>query len=194
MKVLQADGELIEKLRKGDVGAFDQVYKKYAGRLYAFSLKYLKSKEESEELVQSVFLKVWENQNNLKKDTSFKSYLFTIAYNEVCNIFRRRINRQKFMNETLAGNWESSDESEKQIDYQFVLEQIEQIIARLPEKQRLVFRKSREEGKSSKEIAAELGLSSGTVDNYVSESIKFIRNNLQEKHFSVCLFFSLFFF
>jgi len=194
LKVLQADGELIEKLRKGDVGAFDQVYKKYAGRLYAFSLKYLKSKEESEELVQSVFLKVWENQNNLKKDTSFKSYLFTIAYNEVCNIFRRRINRQKFMNETLAGNWESSDESEKQIDYQFVLEQIEQIIARLPEKQRLVFRKSREEGKSSKEIAAELGLSSGTVDNYVSESIKFIRNNLQEKHFSVCLFFSLFFF
>lgn len=194
MKEVQTDSELVEKLRKGDVEAFDLVYKKYAGKLYAFSLKYLKSTEESEELVQSVFLKVWENQSNLKKETSFKSYLFTIAYNEVCNIFRRRINRQKFINETLAGNWESSDASEKQIDYQFVLEQVEQIIARLPEKQRIVFLKSRNEGKTSKEIATELELSPGTVDNYVSESIKFIRKNLQDKHFSVCLFFSLFFF
>ena len=84
------ENELVEKLRKGDIHAFDQVYGKYAPKLYAFSYKYLKSKEESEELVQSVFLKVWENQQNLKKDTSFKSFLFTIAYNEICNIFRQR--------------------------------------------------------------------------------------------------------
>jgi DNA-directed RNA polymerase specialized sigma24 family protein len=50
--------------------------------------------------------------------------------------------------------------------------------------------KSRQEGKSSKEIAVELGLSSGTVDNYISESLKSIRDNLQNKNFSLLLFFS----
>lgn len=187
------DNELVEKLRKGDVTAFDQVYEKYAGKLYSFSLKYLKSTLESEELVQSVFLKVWENQKNLKKEASFKSYLFTIAYNEICNLFRRRKYQQRFIDKTKDEKTEASVEAEEQLDYQFVLEQVDRIIAKLPEKQRLIFIKSRQENKSTKEIAAELGLSPGTVDNYLSESLKFIRTNLNDKHFSLLLFFSLFF-
>jgi RNA polymerase sigma-70 factor (ECF subfamily) len=194
LKTFPADNELVENLRKGDVEAFDLVYEKYAQRLYAFSLKYLRSVEETEELVQSVFLKVWENQKNLKKETSFKSYLFTIAYNEICNLFRRRKYQQKFVVKTTTENQETSDVTEDQIDYQSVLQQVEMIIARLPEKQKIIFMKSRIEGKSTKEIASELGLSPGTVDNYISEALKFIRTSLKDKHLSVLLFFSLFFF
>lgn len=194
LKELASDKELIEKLRLGDVESFDQVYQKYAGKLYAFSLKYLKSKEEAEELVQSVFLKVWENQKNLKKDTSFKSYLFTIAYNEICNLFRRRKYLHNFISRNMSENSESSGETEDQIDFKFVLEEIAQIIDKLPEKQKAIFLKSRQDGKSTKEIADELGLSPGTVDNYISEALKFIRTNLKDKHLSVLLFISLFFF
>lgn len=193
LKIFPTDSELVENLRKGDVEAFDLVYEKYAQKLYAFSLKYLKSAEETEELVQSVFLKVWENQKNLKKETSFKSYLFTIAYNEICNLFRRRKYQKKFVTETMTENREASDATEEQIDYQFVLQQVEMIITRLPEKQKIIFIKSRIEGKSTKEIASELGLSPGTVDNYVSEALKFIRTSLKNKHLAVLLFFSLFF-
>lgn len=193
MKDLDTDNELIEKLRIGDVEAFDQVYQRYAGKLYAFSLKYLKSKEEAEELVQSVFLKVWEHQKKLKKDTSFKSYLFTIAYNEICNLFRRRKYQQNFVIKTLINSPEASGETEDLIEFQFATEQVDQIIARLPEKQKTIFLKSRHDGKSTKEIADELGLSAGTVDNYISESLKFIRTNLKDKHFSTLLFISLFF-
>jgi len=193
LKERDTDIELIEKLRIGDVDAFDLVYQRYAGKLYAFSLKYLKSKEESEELVQSVFLKVWENQKNLKKDTSFKSYLFTIAYNEICNLFRRRKYQQNLITKIETESSEASGETEDQIEFQFVAEQVDQIIARLPEKQKTIFLKSRQEGKSNKEIADELGLSRGTVDNYISESLKFIRTNLKDKHFSTLLFISLFF-
>ena len=192
MKELDVDNELIEKLRIGDVEAFDHVYHRYAGKLYAFSLKYLKSKEDSEELVQSVFLKVWENQKNIKKDTSFKSYLFTIAYNEICNLFRRRKYQQNFIDISMSGSTEASGETEDQIEFQFVSEQVEQIISKLPEKQKTIFRKSRQEGKSTKEIADELGLSPGTVDNYISESLKFIRTNLKDNQFSILLFISLF--
>lgn len=193
LKELDTDNELIEKLRIGDVEAFDLVYHRYAGKLYAFSLKYLRSKDEAEELVQSVFLKVWENQKNIKKDTSFKSYLFTIAYNEICNLFRRRKYQQNFFDKSMIENPEASVETEDQIDFQFVSEQVEQIISRLPEKQKTIFRKSRQEGKSTKEIADELGLSPGTVDNYISESLKFIRTNLKDNQFSILLFISLFF-
>jgi len=193
LRELSTDSELIEKLRKGDVEAFDLVYQRYARKLYAFSFKYLKSKEEAEELVQSVFLKVWENHKNLKRDASFKSYLFTIAYNEICNLFRRRKYQQSFIDKTMIGNLESSGETEDQIEFQFVLEQIAQIIDKLPEKQKAIFLKSRQDGKSTKEIAEEFGLSRGTVDNYISESLKFIRANLKDKHLSVLLFISLFY-
>jgi len=190
---LVTDDKLIDKLRKGDVDAFDEVYRRYAGKLFAFALKYLKSREDAEELVQSVFLKVWENQANLKKETSFKSYLFTIAYNEICNLFRKRKYQQNFIENTILGKPEISTDMESQIEFRSVLEQVEQIVAQLPEKQKAVFLKSRQEGKSTKEIAEELGLSKGTVDNYISESLKFIRSSLNDKHIALALFIYLFF-
>ncbi len=193
MQIFPEDSELIESLRKGDVDAFDMVYKKYAQKLYAFSLKYLKSVEEAEGLVQSVFLKVWENQQTLKKETSFKSYLFTIAYNEICNLFRRRKYQQQYAADAKATHPRFSDTSESQINYFSILQQVEIIIAKLPEKQRSVFIKSRIEGKSTKEIASELGLSSGTVDNYISDTLKLIRTKLKGEHLSLLLFCSLFF-
>jgi RNA polymerase sigma-70 factor (family 1) len=188
-----SDDKLIDRLRRGDVDAFDTVYHRYAGKLFAFSLKYLKSREEAEELVQSVFLKVWENQVALKKETSFKSYLFTIAYNEICNLFRKRKYQQNFIESTISEKPETSTDMENQIEVRFVLEQVEQIIEQLPEKQKAVFLKSRQEGKSTKEIAEELGLSRGTVDNYISESLKFIRASLNDKHLAFVLFGYLFF-
>ena len=165
--MISDDIELVERLQKGEVEAFDSIYNKYSGKLYAFGLKYLRSKAEAEELVQSVFLKVWENYKNLKKESSFKSYLFTIAYNEICNLFRKRNYRQKFINDTLYENTQTSYEIETSIDCQSVLDQVQQIIDKLPEKQKIIFLKSRHEGKSTKEIAEEIGLSPGTVDNYI---------------------------
>ena len=193
MDLVPGDIELVERLQKGDVEAFDLIYKKYSRKLYAFGLKYLRSTAETEELVQSVFLKIWENYKNLKKESSFKSYLFTIAYNDICKLFRKRNYLQKFVSDTLYENTQSSSETEDGIDYQFVLERVQQIVEKLPEKQKNIFLKSRQDGKSTKEIAEEVGLSPGTVDNYISESLKFIRSRLQNENLPVLLLFSLFF-
>jgi RNA polymerase sigma-70 factor (family 1) len=193
LDLIPGDIELVERLQKGDVEAFDLIYNKYSRKLYAFGLKYLRSTAETEELVQSVFLKIWENYKNLKKESSFKSYLFTIAYNDICKLFRKRNYLQKFVSDTLYENTQSSSETEDGIDYQFVLERVQQIVEKLPEKQKTIFLKSRQEGKSTKEIAEEVGLSPGTVDNYVSESLKFIRSRLRNENLPVLLLFSLFF-
>ncbi len=193
MKLFTSDIELVERLQKGDVKAFDLIYEKYSGKLYAFALKYLRSIDETEELVQSVFLKLWENHKNLKKESSFKSYLYTIAYNDICKLFRKRNYNQKFIADTLYENSQSSLEAEDGIDYQSVLERVQQIVDKLPERQKNIFLKSRQEGKSTKEIAEEVGLSPGTVDNYISESLKFIRSRLKNESLPVLLFLALFF-
>ena len=186
------DDKLIDRLQRGDVDAFDIVYHRYAGKLFAFAVKYLKSKEEAEELVQSVFLKVWENQSQLKRESSFKSYIFTIAYNEICNLFRKRRYQRSFVEDIISGKPEDSTEIESQIEFRFALEQVKQIVAQLPEKQKAAFLKSRQEGKSTKEIAKELGLSRGTVDNYISESLKFVKTSLNDKNLALILFSYLF--
>jgi RNA polymerase sigma-70 factor (family 1) len=188
------DIELVERLQRGDVDAFDLIYEKYSGKLYSFGLKYLRSTVEAEELVQSVFLKLWENSKNLKKELSFKSYLFTIAYNEICRFFRKRHYGQKFIEDTLYENSQSSHEIESSIHFQHVLDRVQLIVDKLPKTQRAIFMKSRMEGKSTREIAREVGLSPGTVDNYVSESLKFIRARLRNENLFALLFLSIFLF
>jgi len=188
------DTELVKKLQKGDVEAFDLLYEKYSVKLYSFGLKYLRSTAETEELVQSVFLKIWENHKQLNKELSFKSYLFTIAYNEICKLFRKRNYMQKFITESMHENSHSSTEMQEGIDYQSVLNRVQLIIDKLPERQKEIFRKSRLEGKPSKEIAEEMKLSPGTVDNYISEALKFIRLRLRKEDLALILFFSMYLF
>jgi RNA polymerase sigma-70 factor (family 1) len=193
MTIFTNDIELVKRLRKGDIEAFDMIYEKYSGKLYMFGLKYLRSSDDAKELVQSVFLKVWENHKRLKEELSFKSFLFTIAYNDICKIFRRRNYHQKFILETIIENNEVSLEVDERINFQSILERVQKIISTLPERQKTILFKSREEGKSTKEIAAELNLSPGTVDNYISETIKVIRKKLRSENLTLLLFFSLYF-
>lgn len=184
------DVELVGRLQKGDVIAFDLIYRKYSAKLYAFGLKLLKSEVEAEELVQGVFLKLWENHKTLKPELSFKSYLFTITYNDICKLFRRRTYIRKFIDETVYENLNTAPDLSERIDYKSLLERVELIISKLPERQKSIFMKSREEGKSTKEIASELGLSPGTIDNYISESLKFIRLHLLNEDLALLILLS----
>lgn len=178
MNEFLSDFDLVKRLQKGDAEAFDLIYEKYSGKLYLFCMKYLRSHEDSEELIQSVFLKIWENHKGLLKESSFRSYLFTITYNDICKIFRRRQYHRRFINEVLNTVTHDTSEIEKSIDYRSVLDRVQEIIDKLPERQRTIFEKSRKEGMSTKEIAKEFKLSLGTVDNYISDAIKTIRNDL----------------
>ena len=185
------DYNLIDDLCNGDLEAFDIIFKKYGDRLFGFALTYLKSREETEELVQDVFLKLWVNRKNLKKQSSLKSYLFTIAYHNMCRLFREKQIHGKFREEIIAiGN--RTVNLEEQLEYKSTLEQIDCLIGKLPEKQRVIFLKSRKEGKSSKEIADEMNLESSTVDNQISLAIKFLKKNLPEGSFAVLLYFAMF--
>jgi RNA polymerase sigma-70 factor (family 1) len=185
-----SDHDLMENLQKGDPEAFDLIFKRYGDRLYGFAFKYLKSREEAEELVQDVFLKIWENRKNLKQEGTLRSYLFTISYHNMCRLFRRRNYQEKLARELVHSGEETISIDEK-IDYRSVMEQVDQLIEQLPARQKEIFILSRKEGKSSKEIAEELKIVPGTVDNHISEALKFIRKQLG-KSLGLMLYFSVF--
>jgi RNA polymerase sigma-70 factor (ECF subfamily) len=186
-----SDFELVEKLQNGDLEAFDDIFKKYGDRLFGFALSYLKSKEETEGLVQDVFLKIWENRKSLKKESSLKSYLFTIAYHNMCKVFRKKQIHEKFLVENgFAEN--ATINLEEQLEYKATLERVERLINKLPEKQKVIFNKSRQEGKSTREIAEEMNLAPGTIDNNISAAIKFLRKHISENNFATLLFFTIF--
>lgn len=184
---ISIEAELVSRLRRGDVKAFDELYHRYVNRLFAFGFKYLKSKDETEELVQSVFLKLWETRETLKPESPIKSFLFTIAYNKICNIFRKKHYHREFLAEVLRSSPRTSPDLETSIEIRFFLDRVYELIDQLPEKQRAAFLKSRRDGKSSKEIAEELGVSSGSVDNYNADTLKFIRNYLKRDGLAVFL-------
>ncbi|RIH62807.1 RNA polymerase sigma-70 factor [Mariniphaga sediminis] len=186
-----SDYDLVEELRRGDLEAFDQIFKKYGDRLFGFALTYLKSREEAEELVQDVFLKIWSNRKNLKKVSSLKSYLFTIAYHNMCRLFREKQIHEKYSKE-IAFLGKQAANLEEQLEYKSTLEQVDRLIEKLPEKQKIIFIKSRREGKTSKEIADEMNLSPGTVDNQISAAIRFLREHISDTSFALLLYFEIF--
>nr|WP_321411964.1 RNA polymerase sigma-70 factor [uncultured Carboxylicivirga sp.] len=182
---------LVDKLHGGDMDAFDLIFDKYGNRLFAFAISYLKSKEEAEELVQDVFLKLWENKSKLKKESSLKSYLFTIAYHKMCNLFRQKQQHDKYI---LSEEYkkEGTINLEEQIEFKETLNEIDKIIDLLPQRQKQIFIKSRKEGKSSREIAEELQISPATVDNQISTALKFLRKHIPEANLGLILYYFLF--
>jgi RNA polymerase sigma-70 factor (ECF subfamily) len=183
---------LVQLLQKGNVAAFDSLFEIYSPKLYGFALKYFKTETDAEELVQEVFVKVWENRQTLKSELSFKSYLFTIALNQIRKHFNKKATSLRYL-ESLQNEPEFTDnQSINDDNYESALTQINLIIEQMPSRRREIFIKSKLEGKSSKEIAAELNISAGTVDNQVSEALRFIRTHLRTDNLALLLFAVLF--
>ena len=186
------DNELVQLLQKGNVVAFDSLFEVYSQKLFGFALKYFKNESDAEELVQEVFVKVWENRQTLKSELSFKSYLFTIALNQIRKHFNKKATSLRYL-ESLQNDPEFMENlTIQEDDYELTLRQINFIIEQMPPRRREIFTKSKMEGKSSKEIATELNISAGTVDNQVSEALRFIRIRLKSENISLLLFAVLF--
>jgi RNA polymerase sigma-70 factor, ECF subfamily len=80
LKIIKSNENLIKLLKKGDMIAFDTIYGKYCQRLYVFVIRYIKQEEDAKEIVQEVFIKIWESRKKIDIYSSFDSFIFTIAY------------------------------------------------------------------------------------------------------------------
>ena len=157
-----------------DRHSFEKLFREYFPALMAFSRKILVDEDDAREVVQKVFINLWEKREEFDLSKSVKSYLFTSVHNGSLNVIR---DRKKFSAEEvpdMAGAWDVS----AQIESMELEEKINEALASLPEKCREVFELSRFDGLKYNEIATQLGISVKTVENQMSKALKILREKL----------------
>ena len=172
------DREYVEALKKDDLSAFDVLFKKYSESLYAFALSISREPYIAEEVTQLVFMKIWEKRSKIEADLPFKSYIFSIAYSETIS-WIRKINSEDRKKENFRGEIPLiSNETSFTIEFNNINSLANQMIECLPEKRKEIFKLSREQGYSNKEIAAMLDISVKTIENQMTSALKTLREKL----------------
>lgn len=176
------DEKLLAKFRDGDMGAFQKIYSTYCEPLYRFAYSYLKDSFESEEIIQDVFLKVWEKRADVDLQKSFKSYLYRITVNKIFNELKHRVVKQKYEQHALKFDQITGETPESSIEFQELNKKLELLLARLPEQQRKILILSRWKGLSNAEIAETLDISLRTVENQIYRAAKFVKLHLKDDY------------
>jgi RNA polymerase sigma-70 factor (ECF subfamily) len=179
--IINQDSFYLEKLKNDSHQAFGWLYDTYAGMLYGFVLVHTKSTFIAEEVVQDIFIKIWTKRHSLDTKGSFKSLLFTMAKNQIVDVFRQQLNRSEFADFVdYCEEQQSYNPVEADVYFEEFYEKLNQAKRILPEKQRLVFELSREKGLDTKVIAEKLGLSEQTIKNQLTSALKTLRERLKE--------------
>jgi len=191
LKNTKPNKELLELLIKGDRVAFYNIYERYCKRLYGFVCRYIKIEEDADEIIQDVFLKIWETRNRIDVYSSFESFLFTITYNTTISLLRKRANEKKYL-QSLQTIVESTDITDE-IYYTELSEHITNLLDKLTPRQKEIFQLSRKEGLTNQEIATKLNISLNTVKKHMTNSLSFLKNNIDNGFIISVLFVCLFF-
>ena len=191
-KIEHSDRELADKIKSGQLNAFDQLYERYSQNLYRFARSFLKTHEDAEEVVQEVFFRVWNKRKELSGRKSFKSFLFTIAYNVIIDQLRKRVKDQKYEQFLIYQAQRNFLNSGDNLEYEDLKKQVEKAIYDLPEQRKKIYQMSREEGLSHKEIALRKSIKVKTVENHINLALRHIRKQLGKKDINIALFFFLF--
>lgn len=190
--IFYSDEELMQEIKADNMFAFDKLYKKYCKRVYKFGYSILKSQEESENLMQDVFLNLWENRHKVEKDSSIKSYVFTITYNSAISIIRKKAKESEFV-EYLKSLQEINEEPVNiELEYNELTNKLDEIIKALPPRQREVYLLRRDTGLKYNEISERLNISVNTIENHMSRALKTIREKLGNYSLNAILFLWLF--
>jgi len=159
---------------------FEGLFKQYQPLLLPFAHRFVRSREDAREIVQDVFVAVWNNRSSLRQDGNLKSYLFTATRNKCLNFLqKRRLQTQSLdaapHTENLAAFNQEASNVEAQMEASELMESILEEVGKLPPKCREIFILSREEGLSYKEIAEKQGVSVKTVENQIGIALKRLR-------------------
>jgi len=171
--------QYIEGLKSGSYSDFNKLYSIYADLLYGFVLNLTKSPTEAKDVLQETFLRIWQNRQNISANTSFKSYLFTIAKNLILNSLRKQVDNIHF-DQYIKNEFhlQADDNIEQNINFDDFMEKLNSAKKKLSPRQKEVFELSKEKGLSIDQIAQELNISTKTVKNQLSLSLNIIREEL----------------
>jgi len=156
-----------------DETAFKEFYKENVFRLFQFAFAYVRNKELSEEIVNDVFLKLWQHRSKLNQIKNIQVYLYVSVKNTAFNYSRKNTGKRNIdIEEISADHFYLSPDQEQIMVTDELKKQIEQSINQLPPKCKLVFKLVKEDGLSSAEVAAILGVSYKTVTTQLTIALK----------------------
>lgn len=176
----RTEKNIIRRIVKGDLKAFEMLFREYYEPLCRHALKFLHDPDDAEEVVQDLFYALWERRFQLHIETSANSYLYTAVHNRCLKVLRHKNVESKFRTDYLA----SGSGTDAFIDDISTGEEMQQIMERtldaLPETCSRIFRLSRFEGMKYQEIAEKLSISVKTVEANVGKALKLLRKNLKD--------------
>ncbi|MDP2891062.1 MAG: RNA polymerase sigma-70 factor [Bacteroidota bacterium] len=185
---LKEGQEYLEALKLGSEIAFREIMNCWYKRLFNFANGYLNNQENTKEVLQDVFLKLWDNRHQLAENTVLNAYLFTLTRNRCIDLIRRERLVIQFRNDKqeeylrLSENFEAlSDPILDNIFAREVQSEVNRVVTSLPEQCRKVFTLSRSNGLKNKEISAMLNLSEKTIESHLTKALKTIRRSLEQK-------------
>ncbi len=165
-----------EQIINGDKKTFDELFLLYYKELCRFSLVFLHDEDESEEAVQRLFVRLWENRRSLSVPDNIRAYLFKSAYNECLKSIRTQSIRKKYLQNYSSFIKSSSEEDTQELDQ--IMPYLNRAISTLPEKCRQIFILHKVEGMKQKEVAGILNVSVKTVENQVAIAVSKLRAEL----------------
>lgn len=177
LEVKMIQKELIQNFKNGDEDAFASLYKLYWEKVYNFSHLYLVSSEDVAEVVQEIFIKLWEKRHLVDEEQPFEGFLFIITRNQIFNYSRKCLN-YSFLKMTVLESIEKSYEEEDKLEISDLKQYLSVLISQLPKRQQEIFRMSRERHMTYKQIAEELSISEKTVEYHMTAALKYLRKNL----------------
>ncbi len=172
------NAELIGLLIEGDEIAFEQVFKSYFKALHAYALTIVKDQETAEEIVQALFLRLWEKKENLDPQTNLKAYLYRSVYNDSLNYLKHQKVKLKYQNHVVYQMKNETDNAANRVQLSELENQLQRALTQLPEQCRTIFQLSRFEELKYQEIADRLNLSIKTVENQMGKALRQLKQYL----------------
>lgn len=177
MKILDEDlqQQLLIQLSQDEEPAFNALYKAYSKPLFLRVLQMIKSEDDAQELIQELFVKLWESRKKINNIRSFQSYIFTIANNLVYNYFRKINNNQALIQKLLLNAADHYLDGQELLENKEAAQIFQKAVDQLTPQCKQVFTLCKLEGKSHKEVAQIMGISMPTVNSHMTVAVKSIR-------------------
>jgi RNA polymerase sigma-70 factor (ECF subfamily) len=185
------DQDLLRLIAGGCERSFRKLYDLYAAKVYTMAIGYLKSTIEAQDVVQEVFVKIWEKRGSLTGIDNFPAYLYVTTRNLLINQLQKKIPVFD-QNELTLPSTPDRHLLHQQLDYRELTVLISKAITELPPRQQQVYRLSREQGLNHQQIAKKLSLSYDTVREHMSKALKNIRASLEKQYGQLGLLLWLF--
>jgi len=178
--MIDNEDRVIEGLKSGDKLVFEEVYRSYYIPLCYYCLRYVEKIEDSEEIVQELFLKLWEKHEELEINSSVNAYLYRAIQNYALNFLNKKKTQDKY--HVIQGKqlYESHDNGLIKLEENELQAILKKAILKLPEKRRMIFELSRFDGLKYGKIASQLSISVKTVETQMTKALKYLRVVLKD--------------